>query len=360
MELELSESQALLRQSLRALLDGELDFARVREVERSGGFDEALWRTLAAQGWLALPFSEDLGGAGGQLLEAAIVAEELARRAAILPYAETLAAGVTIAAHGYEAARAHLPAMIAGQAIVVPALLDELDSFERLAPAAPGAPFARRLFVDYGQFATGYLARVERAHQQTLDFVPAGPEVSTRPLHTTGLTPSAEVRFGALAGEPAAGPAGLRHLLLAGRALAAVQALGYAARAFEMTVEYVKNRVQFGRPIGSFQAVQHHAADMATLLQATRFLVYEAIGSFDGTGPREDQVAAAKAFASRSAVEVTALAHQLHGGIGVTEEYDLHFFSLRAKERASAWGTAGECLAVVAGSIGQPIDWLAG
>ena len=106
--------------------------------------------------------------------------------------------------------------------------------------------------------------------------------------------------------------------------------------------------------------MQHHVANVASLLEATRFMVYEAVWSLEQDKSSAEQVATVKAWASKTAVEVTALAHQLHGGIGVTEEYDLHFFSLRAKERSVAWGTAGECMRVVAKSIRKPTDWTTG
>jgi alkylation response protein AidB-like acyl-CoA dehydrogenase len=143
-----------------------------------------------------------------------------------------------------------------------------------------------------------------------------------------------------------------------GRALAAVQCLGCAQQALDMTVEYVSQRVQFGQPIGAFQAVQHHCANMATLVESTRFLAYEAMSAIDRGSASERQIAIAKASASRTVAEVTMMAHQLHGGIGIVEEYDLYFFSLRGKERALAWGSAEECLSIVAKHIEEAEDWL--
>ena len=103
---------------------------------------------------------------------------------------------------------------------------------------------------------------------------------TAKPILTTGRTPAATVEFRDAASEPGTGPQGWSHLLQLSRLLASVQALGYMQRAFDMTADYVKNRVQFGRPIGSFQAVQHHVANMAILLEATRFLAYEAAWAF--------------------------------------------------------------------------------
>jgi alkylation response protein AidB-like acyl-CoA dehydrogenase len=129
-------------------------------------------------------------------------------------------------------------------------------------------------------------------------------------------------------------------------------------QALEMSVAYTAVRKQFGRPIATFQAVQHHAADMAMALESTRFLVYEAVDALERDTATDPQVAIAKAAASQAAPEVVMLAHQLHGGQGFIEENDLYFFSIRGKERSLAWGTAEECLALIAEGVERPEDWL--
>jgi alkylation response protein AidB-like acyl-CoA dehydrogenase len=143
------------------------------------------------------------------------------------------------------------------------------------------------------------------------------------------------------------------------RSFAAVQCLGAAQQALDMTVAYAKVREQFGRPIGTFQAVQHHAANMVSRVESTRFLVYEALHALDHGTATPRQIAMAKASASRMVPEVTMLAHQIHGGNGMIEENDLYFFTLRGKERSLAWGTVDECLAELAGAVHEPVDWLA-
>ena len=97
---------------------------------------------------------------------------------------------------------------------------------------------------------------------------------------------------------------------------------------------------------------------MATMVEASRFLAYEAVWAIDNSVATDDQIAIAKASASRTVTEVTMQAHQLHGGIGIVEEYDLHFFSLRGKEHALSWGSTEECLATVADSVDEEADWL--
>jgi 3-oxocholest-4-en-26-oyl-CoA dehydrogenase beta subunit len=125
-----------------------------------------------------------------------------------------------------------------------------------------------------------------------------------------------------------------------------------------MTIGYVRNRFQFGRPLGAFQAVQHHCADMATAVEQARFLIYEAIWKLQHGAARPEDIALAKAVASRTGVFVTMQAHQLHGGMGVTDEYPLHFYSRRAKERSVAWGSEHESLRVLAGSVDAAEEWI--
>jgi alkylation response protein AidB-like acyl-CoA dehydrogenase len=126
----------------------------------------------------------------------------------------------------------------------------------------------------------------------------------------------------------------------------------------EQTVEYTRVREQFGRPIGTFQAVQHHAANMAIELESCRFLAYEALDALQRGTATDEQIAIAKAATSRAVPEVTMLGHQLHGGQGYIEENDLYFFTLRGKDRSLAWGTVDECLDVVARHVDQLQDWL--
>jgi alkylation response protein AidB-like acyl-CoA dehydrogenase len=128
--------------------------------------------------------------------------------------------------------------------------------------------------------------------------------------------------------------------------------------ALEMSVAYTSIREQFGRPIGTFQAVQHHVANMSIDTESTRFLVYEALDALDRGEASEQQVAVAKAAVSRAVPEVTMLAQQLHGGQGYIEENDLYFFTLRGKERSLAWGTSEECLALIGRSVEAPERWL--
>ncbi|MGE5595008.1 MAG: acyl-CoA dehydrogenase family protein [Hyphomicrobiales bacterium] len=354
MQIHLNETQRLLRDSLRDLLERELPFDRVRELERSGEWDASLWATLRSSGWLALPFPRESGGEGGSLVETAVLIEELARRAALVPFVETVASALVLAPGHPEAVRR----VIAGEATIAPALFGADDSPRTGAEVVGGKLSGEKQSVDYPA-ASLHLISARMHDAVGLGLVSSDdPGVSVCPVAHIGRSPKARVTYQQVPVSITLESAELETLLGLGTLLSAVQCLGSAQQAFDMTVAYVANRVQFGRPIGTFQAVQHECADMATLLEITRFLVYQAVAKFAAGAAQPDDIAGAKAWAARTAVDVTMMSHQLHGGIGVTEEYDLNFFSRRARDRALAWSTETECLRVVAEGVDAPEAWV--
>ena len=129
-------------------------------------------------------------------------------------------------------------------------------------------------------------------------------------------------------------------------------------QSLDQAVAYTNVREQFGRPLSTFQAVQHHGANMAMHVESNRFLAYEALDALDRGVATDEQIAILKASTSRAVPEVTMLGHQLHGGQGFIEENDLYFFTIRGKDRSLAWGTVDECLDVVGQTVDEPQDWL--
>jgi alkylation response protein AidB-like acyl-CoA dehydrogenase len=358
--LDLDPTQELLRDTVREYLRAEVPLDRVRSLEREGHWDEALWKGVCEQGWLALPFAESRGGSGS-LVDAGILVEELARRAAIVPLMEVLACGAALERYAAGTrTEAVLEELLEGRILPVPAVLEAADDFGRIALSLEnGRLSGEKRFVDYGQFASRHLVAVRDGGAPALCLVDAqGPGVSCRPLRTIARTPSAIVSYRDAPAERVGGPEAVAGLLLLGRAFAALQCVGSAAQALDQTVAYATVREAFGRPIGSFQAVKHHAANMSIQVTASRHLAYEALFALDRGRASAAQVALAKASASRTAPQVTMLAHQIHGGNGIIEENDLYFFTLRGKERSLAWGSVDECLADVAAGVHTPIDWL--
>jgi alkylation response protein AidB-like acyl-CoA dehydrogenase len=361
MDTALSETQTLLRDSIRDYLKNEVPFNRIRELEKDGGWDQDLWGYLQSAGFLGLPFPESLGGDGGELSDLGVLLEELTRRAVVIPFLETMASAIALQRHGDAAvAREVVEGVIRGTTTLSPAILEATDRYGEVAvEVRNGTVSGEKRWVDYGQHVTHHLVAAREGGEVGLYLVDANaPEVSVRPLKNMGRTPQCHVTYAAAPARKAGGEAAFRFLIDLARALASIECLGNSQQALDATVEYVGMRVQFGRPIGTFQAVQHHTANMATMVLSTRFLANEALWKLDQGTATSREVAAAKAWASRTATEVPMMAHQLHGGIGFTEEYDLHFFSRRGKQRAVAWGTADECLAIMAESIEEAERWL--
>jgi alkylation response protein AidB-like acyl-CoA dehydrogenase len=360
-DLDLDSTQTLLRDTVREYLAAEVPFDRIRALEREQRWDASLWKALGDQGWLGLPFAEEVGGGGGSLVDVGLLVEEFARRAAIVPLVEVLACGLALERDGApERTRELVRGLLAGSLRPVPAVLEAGDRFDEItARVEAGRLGGEKHFVDYGACATHHVVAARDAEGVGLFLVDArGEAVRAEPLHSIGRTPSARVRYEGALAERIGGADAARHLVQVARALAAVQCLGSAQQALDMTVAYASVREAFGRPIGGFQAVKHHCANMALRVASTRHLVFEALDALGRGAATPEQVALAKASASRSVPEVVMLAHQIHGGNGVIEENDLYFFTLRGKERSLAWGSVDECLAIAAGSIERPQEWL--
>jgi alkylation response protein AidB-like acyl-CoA dehydrogenase len=357
-DLDPTETQTLLQETVRGFLERELPFDRIRALEREGACDEALWKAIVDQGWLALPFAERLGGGGGSLVDTGLLVEALARRAAIVPILEVVAAGRVLQDFGGEADAEVVRATLAGAARPVPAILEAADRFDGIS-LAKGRLTGEKIHVDHGHFASHHLVAARAGGKPGLCLVEAsGPGVRCEPLRSIGRTPVCAVRYERAPARRVAGPEALAALVRIGRVLAAVQCVGAMAQALDATVRYARVREQFGRPIASFQAVRHHCANMAIRVASARLLAFEALSALDAGTASDAQVALAKASASRAAPEVLMLAHQIHGGNGVIEENDLYFFTLRGKERSLAWGSAEECLAIAAAAVAEPVDWL--
>ena len=373
MELGLDEAQQMLRTTAREFLAAECPASYVREMEEDErGYTEELWGKMAEQGWMGLVVPEEFGGVGMSFFDLSLLLEEAGR--AMLPgplFSDVVLGGMTIADAGNEAVKREiLPSLAEGRTIVTMALT---EPNARLDAAGIETRAERRrdefvingakLFVPNAH-VSDYLIVVARTGNEeenvTLFLVPrSAPGVSQELLRTIASDRQSEVVLrdvqappSAVLGDVGKGWETVRKVLSWGAVGKCAEMVGGAQAVLDMTVEYAKQRVQFGRPIGSFQAIQHYCADMATDVEGSRYLTHQAAWRLSSGLPAEREVAIAKAWVSDAYSRVCAVAHQCHGAIGFTKEHDMQLYSRRAKAAEVAFGDSDHHLETVATSIG--------
>jgi alkylation response protein AidB-like acyl-CoA dehydrogenase len=329
MDLSFTDEQQFLREAVRGAVARAASFEQVRAwvLEESADHAPAL-ALAAAQGWTGIGIPEDLGGQGGGLLEVAILAEELGRGAVPAdPLYATLLAGLALS--GTEEAPEHVPALAEGER--VGALVLNGAGPAHPAPAGEPTPLVLAapiadLFVSFGE-DDGLELRA-----------PDAVSVQERPL----VDRTRLVGDVAIAGPPMARLSGAGRAVDAHAAvILAADAPGACGRMLELTVEYVGQRVQFGVPVGSFQAVKHTAAEMLVAIEGLRAAVqYAAWAVGEGEPGAELDAWVAKARAARAATFVADKALFLHGAVGYTWEHDLQLLFKRAKSDAALFGGA--------------------
>lgn len=331
------ESVRMARDSAGAVAprDGTLD--RVRGLRfTTPGFDLAVWREMAALGWIGLRLPEARGGAGMGMLESVALYEELGRGLVPEPLiAGTLAASVLAATSGREL----LGGVLAGGTLAALAWQGAADSLE-----IAGDPDAARLFVPMAGAADQFLLPVREGDGTRLRLVDAG-EAEMTPVMLQDGTSAATVRVPAGAGRRLPEPVdeALSQALDEATLGTAGYLLGVAERAFGITLDYLKQRRQFGQPLAAFQALQHRAADMKIQLVLTRASVEGAAAELDaGTDGRRRAAAVsrAKARAADTALLVGREAIQMHGAIGYADECDIGLFARKAMAAANQFGSA--------------------
>ena len=364
MDFGLSEEEELLQRTAAELLDRECPTSFVRTVAGDEeGFPRMLYTQMAQLGWTGLVIPEAYGGSGLPLLYLALVMEELGRAVTPGPFFSSAVLATQALLHGGTAKqkRAWLPRLASGDAVATVAFLEESDRLDaagittRARKVAGGYRLSgTKMFVTDAHVAEVLITACRTGGKGvdgvTLFLVPREtPGVVIRPLLSIDQTRRPmEVRFedvdvpaAAVLGSQGKGWKTLAKVLDAAAIALAADSLGGAQKALDMSVEYAKVREQFGRPIGSFQAVKHMAAEMISEIEPARSLVWYAAYAYDAL-PREASRAAAMAKAHLSDVysRTTNRAVQIHGGIGFTWEHDMHFWFKRAKWNEFAFGDA--------------------
>ncbi len=315
MDFDLTEDQREIRGVARELLKARSPFAKVREAADAGAYDERLWTEIVGLGWPGIAVAEEHGGQGLGAVELAVLLEELGYACAAVPFFSTAVAAAVIQAAGSAEQQARwLPGLAGGE-------FSAGVGTAELAADADGAALAVLLDGDEARLVVA-------------------PEV--QPLTTIDPTR----RFGRVIGEGEPldfGAAARVHAALS------AEVVGVCQRALEMTLEYVKDRRQFGVPVGSFQAVAHRCAQMLLHTESARSTAYFAAWAADAEPSRLAEGAAlAAAAAATGGREVAASAIQAHGGIGFTWEADVHWLYKRAQLDAVLLGGAARHRAALA------------
>ena len=356
MDFELSDDQIALREAAAALLGGRCSIGRVREVAAGAShFDDALWNAMADQGWLAVERSESEGGLGLGMVEVVVLCEELGRHLAPVPFLGTvLCAGALQRAVG--AGEVSDDALVGERSVGEWARrLSSGETIGAIAWSADRAALSARRDVGgewslagrsdpvvYGALADLVVVLAETSEGSAL-FAMA-QDASIRPGAEPAMDITRSLAWLDLDDRPALrlGAAQAADQLLDRAATgASAEMLGAAEWALEATVSYAKDRVQFGRPIGSFQAVKHRCADMLVDVEGMRSSAYYAGWAVGADDPEAQSAAsAAKVWCSDAAGRVMASALQVHGGIGFTWEHDMHLFLKRSQLDQMSFGGA--------------------
>ena len=351
MNFAFSEEQEELRNVVRAFLEDKSPEAAVREqMDTEQGYDPAVWAQMGEQmGLQGLIVPEEFGGSGYSYVELIVVLEEMGRALLAAPYFSTVALAANTLIHsGDEAAKkAYLPGIASGETIATLAFTEDNGKWTEEGITMPGGDTltGSKMFVLDGHVADLILVAARTANGVSLYAVEKGaPGLTTTALSTMDQTrKQARVEFNntpaTLIGTEGGGWDTMSTVLdLAAVALAAEQ-VGGAQMVLEMAVEYAKVRVQFGRPIGSFQAIKHKAADMLLEVESAKSAAYYAGWSAAEMNDELPSVASlAKAYCSEAYFHAAAENIQIHGGIGFTWEHPAHLYFKRAKSSELLFG----------------------
>jgi alkylation response protein AidB-like acyl-CoA dehydrogenase len=358
MDLADTEFQKLLRDTARDFIKRDFPIAKHRELVESGKtFDDEIWHKMANIQWLGLTIGEAYGGSAGGWVDLMVLLEEMG--GALLPctFLSHTLSGLIIQEYGDDSQKqALLPTVVGGKRILGVAIdeargtLDEAGIQCSARPDSGGYTInGTKQFVRGGNVADTLvvLARLDGKLGMFLVDKPA-EGITTAALDNIGDDDQANVEFTnvkvsreALLGGQAWDWDVLTRIATMGALLECGYGVGIMARDTEMTINYVKDRVQFGRPLGAFQAVQHQVADQVTDLDCGRYLtLYAAWAMDERLSTAEVEVARAKAWVSDALRRVARTGNQLHGGIGFSREYDLHFYYQRAKTAELMFGIA--------------------
>jgi alkylation response protein AidB-like acyl-CoA dehydrogenase len=370
-DLEFTEDQEELRASVRSFLEKECPLSVVRAVVETGEAPEKLWASMVSLDWPGLAIPEDCGGVGLSFVETAVVVEELGRVLAPGPFLATTTqfAPVVRALGSAEQRHQFLGGVATGAITGTLALADHprrwglADVVTRAEKSGDGWRLHGTKLGLVADPGTDEVVVVAQTHHGIGAFVVPGAQSGLTQVHSldlsrplfTAVFDGAEVGADRVLGQPgsAALVAGLTRAIEEATLATALETVGTSEALFQMALAYVKDRQQFGVPIGSFQAVKHKMADMFVAIERARALCYYAVAAIEeDADDRATAVAMAKSASDDCQRLVCQESFQSFGGIGFTWEHDSHMFIRRAKTAGALFGGSGTQLLQVAESLG--------
>ncbi len=339
----LNDEQTMLRDMAREWADNESPvsaFRRLRDASSSTSFDGQSWAAIGAMGWAGIVVPEDHGGSAFGYRSLGLVVEQLGRNLVASPLVASAIAASAIASGGSDPVKSTwLPRIAMGQAVAAFAV-DEGPRHDGIirATVVDGRLTGRKAFVAEGDSADLFVV----AAADGLYAVERTVQVSVTARQMADARSHADVTFDGAPAQRLGGPELTTATLDRAAALASAEMLGMANSAFEQTLEYLKQRVQFGQRLSAFQALQHRMARMLTEIELLRSAVEEALEAIDRDDPNAPHTTSlAKALAGDTLKLVSREMVQLFGGVGMTDEYDAGLYLKRAATLEQMWGNAG-------------------
>ncbi|MGC8603541.1 MAG: acyl-CoA dehydrogenase family protein [Desulfomonilaceae bacterium] len=362
MDFELNEDQRMLKASAHHFLEKEFPKELIKKLYQSDdGYSSELWRKMATLGWMGLVVPEEYGGVGGSFLDLVVLVEEMGHNLCPGPFFSTVVlGGMTVLMSGNEEQKIDiLPKLTRGEVKLTLALSEPNTIYDPSSIQVTATPDkdeyvigGTKLFVPDANVADYFLCvvRTERTPNPeegiTILLVDAkNPRTECTLLRTLFNSKLCEIVFNdaRVAKENVLGTVNLAWptvtaIMEKAALVRCAEMIGGAQAAYDMALQYAKQRVQFDRPIGSFQAIQHHLANMWMDINGSRFLLYKAAWKMSSPSRASKEVAMAKARIGNVYRRVTTLGHQIFGGIGFTMEHDMHLYHRLSIEGDQAFG----------------------
>ena len=375
MDLRFTEEQEILRQTARDFLATECPKTLIRELEQSEkGYSPELWKKMAELGWMGLIVPEEYEGIGYTFQDLAVLLEEIGRNILPGPFVATITSTFPILEAGTEEQKKGLlPKIARGDLILTTALLESDGVFDASGIAVKATPKGdafmingTKLFVDMAHVASHIICvtrtKEGTAHEKgiTLFIVDSTtPGISCEVMPTTAQDKLCEVRLENVSvarknilGKIDEGWPIVEMMLRKGAIARCAESIGGIQTCVDMTVAYAKERVQYERPVGAFQALQHIMADMWTAMETSRYLVYEAAWMESNGLPCAKEASMAKAYVNEVYRNVSKWAVRLHGAIATSNDHDIPLYYRRSKAADTAFGSTDFHREIVARQIG--------